>query len=77
MPGKETSLNNQLDEACEGLLIRGVCDGEHDAFYKLIQPYERRVYAAALRHHTQRCGCRGRGPGCDAESLQEPSPVSR
>src|SRR5215471_1047740 len=48
MPEKGTSLNNPVDEASEELLIRRIRDGEHDAFYELIRPYERRVYAAAF-----------------------------
>jgi len=48
MPEQDISLRNPLDEASERLLIRRVCDGEHDAFYELIRPYERRVYAAAF-----------------------------
>jgi len=48
MPEQDVSLKNPLDETNEGSLIRRVCDGEHDAFYELIRPYERRVYAAAF-----------------------------
>ena len=48
MPGKGTSLNKPVDEASEELLIRRIRDGEHGAFYELIRPYERRVYAAAF-----------------------------
>jgi RNA polymerase sigma-70 factor (ECF subfamily) len=48
MPEKEISPRNPLDEASEELLIQRVRDGEHDAFYELIRPYERRVYAAAF-----------------------------
>jgi RNA polymerase sigma-70 factor, ECF subfamily len=32
----------------EKRLIQRVRDGEHEAFYALIRPYEKRVYAAAL-----------------------------
>ena len=32
----------------EAMLIRRVVAGEHDLFYELIRPYERRVYAAAF-----------------------------
>jgi RNA polymerase sigma-70 factor (ECF subfamily) len=32
----------------EEALIRRLCDGEHEVFYELIRPYERRVVAAAL-----------------------------
>jgi RNA polymerase sigma-70 factor (ECF subfamily) len=48
MPEATTSPNYQVDEASEELLIRRVCDGEHEAFYELMRPYERRVYAAAF-----------------------------
>ena len=48
MPEKGTSLNNSVDEASEESLIRRIRDGEHGAFYELIRPYERRVYAAAF-----------------------------
>jgi RNA polymerase sigma-70 factor (ECF subfamily) len=48
MPEQGTSLNNPADETSEELLIRRIRDGEHDAFYQLIRPYERRVYAAAF-----------------------------
>jgi len=29
-------------------LIKSVCDGEREAFYELVQPYERMVYATAI-----------------------------
>jgi len=45
---KGTSLNNSVNDASEESLIRRIRDGEHDAFYELIRPYERRVYAAAF-----------------------------
>jgi len=45
---KRASLNHQSDESSEESLIRRVRDGEHEAFYELIRPYERRVYAAAF-----------------------------
>ena len=32
----------------EEALIRRLCDGEHEVFYQLIRPYERRVYATAF-----------------------------
>ena len=48
MPEATTSPNYQIDEASEELLIRRVCGGEHEAFYELIGPYQRRVYAAAF-----------------------------
>lgn len=39
---------NQAVAAYEAELIERIRSGEHDVFYQLIQPYERRVYAAAL-----------------------------
>src|SRR5215831_11342920 len=45
---KRASLNHQVDESSEESLIRRVRNGEHEAFYELIRPYERRVYAAAF-----------------------------
>lgn len=48
MPEKGTLQNSDFDRASEASLIRRVCEGEHEAFYALIRPYERRVYAAAF-----------------------------
>jgi RNA polymerase sigma-70 factor (ECF subfamily) len=48
MPGEETSLTNPAAQIDEEMLIRRIREGEHDLFYELIQPYERRVYSAAL-----------------------------
>lgn len=48
MPGERTPLTHPVEQFGEEMLIRRIRDGEHDLFYKLIQPYERRVYAAAL-----------------------------
>jgi RNA polymerase sigma-70 factor, ECF subfamily len=42
------SLENPARQDYEQRLIRRIRDGERDAFYELIRPYERRVYAAAL-----------------------------
>jgi RNA polymerase sigma-70 factor (ECF subfamily) len=39
---------NPAESAYEAELIQRINSGEHDLFYRLIQPYERRVYAAAL-----------------------------
>ena len=47
-PGEGTSLTHPAEQFDEEMLIRRIRDGEHELFYKLIQPYERRVYAAAL-----------------------------
>ena len=44
----------------EERLIQRIRDGEHEAFYELIRPYERRVYAAAfamLRNETDAEDC--------------------
>ena len=43
-----TSLENRAEQFNEELLIRRIRDGEHDLFYELVRPYERRVYAAAF-----------------------------
>jgi RNA polymerase sigma-70 factor, ECF subfamily len=42
------SLENLSRQDYEQRLIQRVRDGEHEAFYELIRPYERRVYAAAF-----------------------------
>jgi RNA polymerase sigma-70 factor (ECF subfamily) len=39
---------NPAEPAYEAELIQRIKSGEHDLFYRLIQPYERRVYATAL-----------------------------
>jgi RNA polymerase sigma-70 factor, ECF subfamily len=39
-------LQAQLDNV-ERELIRRVCDGDHEAFYQLLHPYERSIYFAA------------------------------
>lgn len=41
-------LENSAQQDYEHSLILRIQDGERDAFYELIRPYERRVYAAAL-----------------------------
>lgn len=46
MPEAAVSLENPADH--EEMLIRRIRDGEHECFYDLIRPYERRVYAAAF-----------------------------
>ena len=48
MPEEVMSLGNPAGQFNEELLIRRIRDGEHDLFYELIRPYERRVYSAAL-----------------------------
>jgi len=42
------SLENAGEPWNEATLIRRIREGEHELFYELIRPYERRVYAAAL-----------------------------
>jgi RNA polymerase sigma-70 factor, ECF subfamily len=42
------SLENPAQADYEQRLIQRIRDGEHEAFYQLIRPYERRVYAIAL-----------------------------
>ena len=41
-------LENSAQQDYERRLIQRIQDGERDAFYELIRPYERRVYAAGL-----------------------------
>src|SRR5579864_4783625 len=48
MPGEGTSLTDSARPINEERLIRRIREGEHDLFYELIRPYERRVYSAAL-----------------------------
>src|SRR5438067_11323220 len=48
MPGEATSLENPAEKSNEEMLIRRIRGGEHELFYELIRPYERRVYAAAF-----------------------------
>jgi RNA polymerase sigma-70 factor, ECF subfamily len=52
MPGRLISLERPGERSAELVneeaLIRRIRDGEHELFYELIRPYERRVYAAAL-----------------------------
>ena len=43
-----TSLNSPAERFNEETLIRRIREGEHELFYELIRPYERRVYSAAL-----------------------------
>jgi len=42
------SLEDPAQQDYEQRLIQRIRDGEHEAFYELIRPYERRVYAAAF-----------------------------
>jgi RNA polymerase sigma-70 factor, ECF subfamily len=48
MPEEVTPLEHSAEPLNEAVLIRRIRDGEHDLFYQLIQPYERRVYSAAF-----------------------------
>ena len=48
MPEAVRSLDQPDEQMDEAALIQRVRDGEHDLFYALIRPYERRVYSAAL-----------------------------
>src|SRR5437762_7191699 len=48
MLGEVTSLNNPAEQLNEETLIRRIREGEHELFYELVQPYERRVYSAAF-----------------------------
>src|SRR5208282_6621245 len=48
MPEEVMSLGDPAGQFNEEMLIRRIRDGEHDLFYELIRPYERRVYSAAL-----------------------------
>ena len=48
MPEEGTSLTDPAEQFNEEMLIRRIREGEHDLFYELIRPYERRVYSAAL-----------------------------
>src|SRR5208282_1608559 len=48
MPGRLISLEHPAEQFNEATLIRRVRDGEHELFYQLIRPYERRVYTTAF-----------------------------
>src|SRR5258708_24507492 len=48
MPERAMSLERPAEQFNEAMLIRRVLAGEHELFYELIHPYERRVYAAAF-----------------------------
>jgi RNA polymerase sigma-70 factor (ECF subfamily) len=52
MPERVTALKDRAESSGESeneaLLIRRICNGEHDLFYELIRPYERRIYATAF-----------------------------
>ena len=48
MPETIASLKNAGEPWNEEALIRRIREGEHELFYELIRPYERRVFAATL-----------------------------
>ena len=48
MPGEAIPLDNSAERFREEMLIRRIRDGEHELFYDLIRPYERRVYSTAF-----------------------------
>jgi len=48
MPGGVASLSSPAERFNEEMLIRRIREGEHELFYKLVRPYERRVYTAAF-----------------------------
>src|SRR5271165_6986318 len=48
MPARMIALEPPAEQYSEETLIRRVRNGEHELFYELIRPYERRVYAAAF-----------------------------
>jgi len=47
MPAELSPLENPAPQLQEQLLIQRIRDGEHELFYELIRPYERRLFAAA------------------------------
>ncbi len=48
MPEEVTSLEHPAKPFNEEMLIQRIRDGEHDLFYELIRPYERRLYSTAF-----------------------------
>src|SRR5437773_7514945 len=48
MAGAVRLLDQPEQQMHEAALIQRIRDGEHELFYELVRPYERRVYAAAL-----------------------------
>src|SRR5947199_10444835 len=48
MPEDVTSLKSSADRFNEESLIQRIREGEHELFYELVRPYERRVYTAAF-----------------------------
>jgi RNA polymerase sigma-70 factor (ECF subfamily) len=55
MPERMMSLEQPAEQLHEAMLIQRIVAGEHELFYELIRPYERRLYATAfaiLRNET-------------------------
>jgi|SRR5579863_5153979 len=48
MAGEAISVDNSADRFSEEVLIQRIRNGEHELFYELIRPYERRVYSTAF-----------------------------
>jgi RNA polymerase sigma-70 factor, ECF subfamily len=48
MPVEGNALEDVSQQTSEETLIRRIRDGEHNLFYELIRPYERRIYATAF-----------------------------
>src|SRR6202140_4697325 len=48
MPAEVSPLENPAQQLHEQRLIQRIREGEHELFYELIRPYERRVYSAAF-----------------------------
>jgi len=48
MPAEAASRENSREQSEEAALIRRIRDGEHELFYQLVRPYERRVYSTAF-----------------------------
>jgi RNA polymerase sigma-70 factor (ECF subfamily) len=48
MPEEVISLDKPAQDLDEEILIRRIRSGEHELFYELIRPYERRVYSTAF-----------------------------
>jgi RNA polymerase sigma-70 factor (ECF subfamily) len=47
MPAQANTALAKVNDQAEASLIRRIREGEHELFYQLVRPYERRVYAAA------------------------------
>jgi RNA polymerase sigma-70 factor, ECF subfamily len=60
MAAEAGPLESSAQQDYEQRLIQRIRDGEHEVFYQLLRPYERRVYAAAfaiLRNETDAEDC--------------------